>query len=217
MGGCHVENNRRKQKDSVIILEGTINSTRKIDEEEKNFLSNNIEEKKANDDNDLIKSQENKENIIVEKDTNENNIIEDNNKNNEITENRFMDDNNKNNDLIAIEKTENDDNKINYWLICPDCSERSPHIEKLYYDKNTNNFSVKYSCICHDNMDYPKEALLSNIISNQEPQNLCIIHPEQKLINFCKNCGKAICNICKSENHYNHILEENNGNFSKED
>lgn len=217
MGGCHVENNRRKQKDSVIILEGTINSTRKIDEEEKNFLSNNIEEKKANDDNDLIKSQENKENINVEKDTNENHIIEDNNKDNDINENRFIDDNNKNNDLIAIEKTENDDNKINYWLICPDCSERSPHIEKLYYDKNTNNFSVKYSCICHDNMDYPKEALLSNIISSREPQNLCIIHQEQKLINFCKDCGKAICNICKSENHYNHILEENNGNFSKED
>jgi WD40 repeat protein len=56
-----------------------------------------------------------------------------------------------------------------------------------------------------------------NIISNREPQNLCKIHPEQKLVNFCKDCRKAICNICKSEDHNNHILEDNNGNFSKED
>ena len=186
-----MENNRRKQKESVTI-ERPINSSNKIIENENNDEPI-VEEKKINDDNDLVKSHENSNNE------------------NEIKENHFIEYNNKNND-----STEND-NKINYWLICPDCSERSPHIEKLYYDKNTKIFSVKYSCICHDNLNYPKEALLLNIISNREPQNLCKIHPEQKLVNFCKDCRKAICKICKSEDHNNHILEENNGNFSKED
>ena len=194
MGGCHMENNRRKPKETVTIKENPINSPRNIIEEENNNLPI-VEEKKINDDNELVKSNENSNNE------------------NEIKENHFIEDNNKNNDLTENEN----DNKINYWLICPDCSERSPHIEKLYYDKNTKNFSVKYSCICHDNLNYPKEALLLNIISNREPQNLCIIHPEQKLVNFCKDCSKAICTICKSEEHNNHILEENNGNFSKED
>ena len=235
MGGCHAENNRRKQKDTII--EGTINSPNKINEVE----PNKVEEKKTNGDNDLVKSQDNNENNISENEINKNSFIEENNKNNDITKNHFIEENNKNKDITEnnfIEENNKDndltenhfiennnknndltgnDNKINHWLICPDCSERSPHIEKLYYDKNTNNFSVKYSCICHDNINYPKEALLVNIISNREPQNLCIIHPEQKLVNFCKDCGKAICNICKSENHNNHILEENNENFSKED
>ena len=194
MGGCHVENNRRKKKE---IIEGSIISQRKSIEE-----NNAEEDKKIDGDNDLIKSQNNKENSVNE---NENNV----------NESKFIEDNNNiNNDIT--ENNENNNN-INYWLVCPDCSERSPHIEKLYYDKETKNFSVKYSCICHDNVNYPKEALLLNIISNREPQNLCIIHPGEKLVNFCKDCGKAICNICKSETHDNHTLEENNGNFSKED
>jgi len=195
MGGCHVENNKRKSKKEII--EGSIISQRKSIEE-----NNAEEDKKIDGDNDLIKSQNNKENSVNE---NENNV----------NESKFIEDNNNiNNDIT--ENNENNNN-INYWLVCPDCSERSPHIEKLYYDKETKNFSVKYSCICHDNVNYPKEALLLNIISNREPQNLCIIHPGEKLVNFCKDCGKAICNICKSETHDNHTLEENNANFSKED
>lgn len=187
-----MENNRRKSKTDII--EGIINSSRKINEGN-NTLENVVEEeKKTNNDKDLKESQKNNENSINE--NNENNFLEENNRNNDISENN---------------------DKINYWLICPDCSKRSPHIEKLYYDKETQNFSVKYSCICHDNIIYPKEAHLLDIISNREPQNLCIIHPEQKLVNFCKDCRKAICNICKSEHHENHILEENNGNFSNED
>ena len=213
-----MENNKRKQKD--IKIEGIING------EENNSLPNEIEEKKTNGDNDLLKSQENNGNNINENEIKENHVIGDNNKNNEITENHLIEENNKNKDITEKDFMEennknNDitenDNKSNYWLICPDCLERSPHIEKLYYDKNTKNFSVKYSCICHDNKNYPKEALLVNIISNKKPKNLCIIHPEQKLVNFCKDCGKAICNICKSEKHNNHNLEENNENFSKED
>ena len=71
-------------------------------------------------------------------------------------------------------------NSINYYLICPDCQMRSPHIEKLYYDDESKDFLVKYTCICSNDMKQ-KEIPLMKILSNKEPLNLCILHTEQKL------------------------------------
>ena len=39
----------------------------------------------------------------------------------------------------------------NYYLICPQCKIRSPHIEKLYYKEDIEEFMVKYTCICFEN------------------------------------------------------------------
>ena len=109
-------------------------------------------------------------------------------------------------------------NSINYYLICPDCQMRSPHIEKLYYDDESKDFLVKYTCICSNDMKQ-KEIPLMKILSNKEPLNLCILHTEQKLIAFCKNCKRAICNICKNELHQNHNIDMDiiNKSISKED
>ena len=118
-----------------------------------------------------------------------------------------------------LKNSQNNDskNQIGYFLICPDCSERSPHIEKIYYDEKSKNFSITYTCICHESIREQREAPLYNILSNKEPKNLCNIHPGNKLINFCQTCQRAICNICKEENHNSHELEENICNISKEE
>ena len=124
---------------------------------------------------------------------------------------------NNNNNQINNHLKENENN-INFYLICPNCSERSPHIEKLYYDEKYKDFLVKYTCICFEDVNEPKDAKFMDILTNKEPSNLCTIHPGNKLINFCKDCHKAICNICKGGEHNYHSFEDNiNNNISKED
>ena len=86
----------------------------------------------------------------------------------------------------------------NYYLICPDCDIRSPHIEKLYYDEDLKDIMVKYTCICFQNPRKPKEIQLIKIFGKVEPQNMCNIHPEFKLKNFCLTCRRAICQICEN-------------------
>ena len=106
----------------------------------------------------------------------------------------------------------------NYYLICPNCSNRSPHIEKFYYDNNAKDFIIKYSCIC-STLYSPKEVPLSKILNNRKPLNLCNIHLNNKLTNYCKTCNKSICSKCKEESHHKHKIEKENIDrpISKED
>ena len=122
--------------------------------------------------------------------------------------------NNKNNEPISNSINEN---KNNFYLVCPNCSERSPHIEKMYYDEKTQDFLVQYTCLCLENTSEPKVGKFMDILKNIEPSNICSLHPGNKLIIFCNDCHKAICNICKNEEHNNHNFEDNNNNISKED
>jgi WD40 repeat protein len=94
----------------------------------------------------------------------------------------------------------------NYYLICPDCLMRSPHIEKLYYDENGKEFVVKYTCICNNLMS-TKESPFLKLLTNEEPQNMCTLHQEKKLIAFCNTCKRAICSICKEELHTDHDID----------
>ena len=109
-------------------------------------------------------------------------------------------------------------NNMNYYLICPDCQMRSPHIEKLYYNDESRDFLVKYTCICDNNLNV-KEIPLMKILSNKEPLNLCILHSEKKLIAYCITCKRAICSICKEELHSDHKIDTEiiNKSISKED
>ena len=111
---------------------------------------------------------------------------------------------------------ENPDND-NYYLICPDCQIRSPHIEKLYYNEDLKDIMVKYTCICFQNPRKSKEIQLINIFGKNEPKNMCIIHPEFKLKNFCSTCRRAICQICEKELHNMHYIENAKSSISKED
>lgn len=108
-------------------------------------------------------------------------------------------------------------NEMNIYLICPDCNTRSPHIEKLYYDEKNEDFCIKYTCICNKSQMNPKNVSLKTILSNKEPVNTCNIHPDIEIINFCKDCHKPICKICKDEYHNDHKLENNNINISKDE
>ena len=116
-------------------------------------------------------------------------------------------------------QNQNSSKSSNCYLICPDCSERSPHIEKLYYDNKSKDFLVKYTCICNNNTN-PKEIEipLIKILSSKEPLNDCNIHINNKLTNYCKTCKRAICSLCK-EDHLNHELENdiNEKPISKEE
>ena len=105
----------------------------------------------------------------------------------------------------------------NYYLICPICEIRSPHIEKLYYKEDIEDFMVKYTCICFDNTFESKEIQLIKILGKTEPKNICIKHPENKLKNFCTTCKKAICQICEDESHKYHMIENSKNLISKED
>ena len=136
----------------------------------------------------------------------------------EFNSNDLEEKNNYNNQINNNLKENINNTNINFYLICPNCSERSPHIEKLYYDEKYKDFLVKYTCICFEDVNEPKDAKFMDILTNKEPSNLCTIHPGNKLINFCKDCHKAICSICKGEKHNYHTFEDNiNNNISKED
>ena len=142
-------------------------------------------------------------NIIEKNATEFNNTDDKNNKTNDISTNNI--------------KYNQNDTGLNFYLICPNCLERSPHIEKLYYDDSYKDFLVKYTCICLENPMNEKEAKFMDILSNKEPSNFCNKHMGNKLIGFCKNCHKAICNKCTSEEHNSHSLEDINNNISKEE
>ena len=105
----------------------------------------------------------------------------------------------------------------NYYLICPDCEIRSPHIEKLYYDEDLKDIMVKYTCICFQNPRKAKEIQLIKIFGKDEPKNMCNIHPEFKLKNFCLTCRRAICQICQNELHNQHNIENARSAISKEE
>ena len=78
----------------------------------------------------------------------------------------------------------------NYYLICPICEIRSPHIEKLYYKKDIEDFMVKYTCICFDNTLESKEIQLIKILGKTETKNICIKHQENKYKNHVPNYEK---------------------------
>jgi WD40 repeat protein len=131
-----------------------------------------------------------------------NNIEQNNENQNQLKENNLNlkeQDNNMNN-----VNNMNNMNNMNYYLICPDCLIRSPHIEKLYYDENSKDFLVKYTCIC--SMAISKETPLMKILDNKEPLNLCTLHQNNKLIGYCDTCKRAICSTCKQELHIGHKI-----------
>ena len=188
MGACNSTNDRRRTKPNN--KQESPETEAKINEANQNSTEKQITE---------FNNNSVEKNIVVNNDNmNNNNLKTSQNNNNNI--------NNNNN------------YGLNYYLICPDCSMRSPHIEKIYYDDNNKDFTVKYSCICQENPKEAKKVPLLNILSNKEPINTCNIHLDNKLISFCKDCNKAICNICKDEQHKEHSFEDNmNNNINKED
>jgi WD40 repeat protein len=103
------------------------------------------------------------------------------------------------------------------YLLCPDCSIRSPYVDKIYFDEATDDFLVNYKCLCNEDQTTQKTITLKNLLSNKEPVNECNLHPGNNNINFCKDCQKLICKICKEDEHRDHNLENSFINISKEE
>ena len=145
-----------------------------------------------------------KESLSNEKNQNDNQEEEKNNDNQDTSE--------KNKNILKESQ-----NGMNIYLLCPDCSIRSPYVDKIYYDETTDDFLVNYICLCNEDPTTPKTITLKNLLSNKEPVNECNLHPRNNNINFCKDCQKLICRICKEEEHRDHNLESSFINISKEE
>jgi WD40 repeat protein len=99
-------------------------------------------------------------------------------------------------------------NGIIIYIVCPNCSERTPHLEGIYYDEKSKDFLVKYTCICKGGKGKFEDVNFEKILSNKRPKNNCNIHTKEQLIGFCKNCNRAICSVCQKEKHSEHEIKE---------
>ena len=188
MGTCNIENNRKKIRENEIQETTELSNKSKEQNTKKDEIKNTIK----NSNNNGIK----------------------NNINQNINE---TESNNKDIETNDINQNKNE-NMTNFYLICPKCGERSPHIEKINYDSISNDFLVNYTCLCFENSHYSNKEKFINLLRNKKPSNLCNKHLGNKLISFCKNCNKAICSICKSEEHKTHNIKDDiENNMQKEE
>ena len=176
--------------------------------------------------NGVGKKEKDKEVIKVndkEKEKNENKYTEDeyfgeNNIFSDSKESKKIDNEIKKERINSINKALNSysnfDIKKTYYLVCPYCKERSPHIEKIKYDSNNNDFEVNFKCNCLNSLR-PDSSLLNKFLSIDKPLNPCINHPKEILLYYCENCKKSFCKLCKEE-HKDHKIEKNNNPISKE-
>jgi WD40 repeat protein len=105
-------------------------------------------------------------------------------------------------------KEEINNNKNQFYFICPNCKTRSPHIKNIYLDQNDNQLKVLYRCVCNNINDKEKESPLNMMISKNLPENKCPIHNEETLIYYCKSCKYNICNECLNTNHSDHLIKK---------
>ena len=145
-----------------------------------------------------------KESLSNEKNQNDNQEEEKNNDNQDTSE--------KNKNILKESQ-----NGMNIYLLCPDCSIRSPYVDKIYYDETTDDFLVNYICLCNEDPTTPKTITLKNLLSNKEPVNECNLHRGNNNVGFCKDCQKLLCKICKEEEHRDHNLEDGFININKEE
>ena len=138
-----------------------------------------------------------------------NNQLENNDHENNI--NDFNDVKIRHNDYIAESPYTKFDINNKYYLVCPDCKDTFPYIEKIKYFEDINDFIVSYFCVCQSKSE---NSPLNYFIETKEAFNICPKHINQKLIYFCKNCQKLFCQLCQKE-HANHEKENNNNRVPK--
>ena len=162
----------------------------------------------------------NNNNMIEGKMTNNNSKIEEKehdsrNKNTsqKKTESKKVTNINKENDNIEEKDPylNLDINKV-YYLVCPNCKCRIPHIDTINYDNNYNDFKILYKCICNSNL---KESYLGPLFNNEKPSNFCLYHNNNILNYYCNNCKKSLCKLC-IDCHIFHEIEDNNNFIPKE-
>jgi WD40 repeat protein len=103
----------------------------------------------------------------------------------------------------SIKETIKIDDSINqskdYYLVCPNCQCRNPHIENVNIDIDQRDFNVSYYCACNILNKEPKISSLSLLINENIPANLCPIHSNKTLKTFCNICKKSFCESCEKD------------------
>ena len=86
-----------------------------------------------------------------------------------------------------------------YYLVCPNCQCRNPHIENVNIDIDQRDFNVSYYCACNFLNKEPKISSLSLLINENKPANLCPIHSNKTLKTFYNICKKSFCESCEKD------------------
>ena len=237
MGICGESDKRKKQREKEnnnisSIIEGTkrslenntknekeINQTKNINEislvkneDSKNKLENEKNEENQEINNNLNNTEKQEKNKNIERKIE---IINNNDEKEKIgyKENKSSDSNSNFSEIIKskYENINYDDLNIynDYYLLCPQCKNFLPYIQKAEYDKEKNDFKVEYICSCDSSKNKKNEIYFRSLISVNEPINECQEHREKKLILFCKDCQIKICEICKEKKHNDHEIDYN--------
>ena len=93
--------------------------------------------------------------------------------------------------------------KSDYYLICPNCKDKTPHINKIIFDKKNNDLNIYYNCICLNGRS--SECKTNDIININKPLNFCYQHLREKLFGYCDTCKMQYCKYCKSS-HKGHKI-----------
>ena len=110
-----------------------------------------------------------------------------------------------------------------YYLVCPNCQCRNPHIENVNIDIDHREFNVSYYCACNILNKEPKSSSLSLLINEIKPANLCPIHSNKILKTFCNSCKKSFCESCEKDKdcdqkylvNYTKIMSKEDADFMK--
>ena len=125
-------------------------------------------------------------------------------------------------ETIKIDDSINEISK-DYYLVCPNCQCRNPHIENVNVDIDQREFNISYYCACNIPNKEPKYSTLSSLINENKPSNKCPIHSNKILNKFCNRCKKSFCESCEKDKdcdqiylvNYTKMLSKEDAEFMK--
>lgn len=85
-------------------------------------------------------------------------------------------------------------------LLCPQCKDRIPLIEKIFLSELKTPM-IKLKCLCSamkNNNSLDLDDYLSFLDRNTSRMPFCFKHDDQKAHIFCKDCSLHMCNLCFS-------------------
>ena len=118
-------------------------------------------------------------------------------------------------ETIKIDDSIKQEINKDYYLVCPKCECRNPHIENVNVDIDHRDFNVSYCCACNKETE---SSSLSLLINENKPTNLCPIHSNKSLKTFCNKCKRFFCESCeKDEDSHQKYLVNYTKIMSKDD
>ena len=211
-----VDKNKKEKEGYTPILKKEKNNSK--DSQEDKSLINQKKVKKSNSYNESItyKSHKNSQTELL-KDSDikvsfnlKSKTIKKKHSSNDIINNMNSLEENENNINLSEEINSYDSEpKKEFFLMCPECQNRLPHLKNVFYDINDNEIKAEYRCVCFQNKkkSFTKEISLNLMMTAIQPSNPCPKHLSNHLTLYCKTCKEDICINCKKEFHSEHIMK----------